>query len=124
MADVIAPISLNIGSADNWIITPRGNNRARWPTHFSIPSWRLYSDVGPVGTRPAIFSPTVAWVNASVPTIRLSISSLQSSTMEEGVYHIAVSVIWTSGDGQRHDVYYGLIQFNASVGTATAPKTY
>src|SRR5690349_7653943 len=108
---------------DSWLITPRTSSRAPMANQFQVTD-ALFSDVWPGGTQAAIFSPTITWVDPAIPKCRLSISSAQSAAMEEGVYHIAASVQWDSGDGERHPIYYGLIEFYAGVGTSSLPSTY
>lgn len=69
----------------------------------------------------SLFSPAVAWVDATEGTLSLSIGANQTTTLDKGVYRIQVGV---TADGARVLAYDGTLELADTVGSEAVRVPY
>jgi hypothetical protein len=113
------PLEAVIGSDAAWKLTLRDQDDAAITTYTSGAT--LASSCWPGDDRANTFSPTAAWIDASLGTIRLSIAAAQTASLSPGIYNLQLSIA-ASGSTVKQNLP-GL-KLLPSPGSATAPKAY
>jgi hypothetical protein len=114
-------LSVDSGAANAWTITITAEATGL-PVEGYTGSEVLAADVWPGDDRPALFHPSMSWVDATAAKVLLTILPAQTAALAPGRYQVRASI--TPGDGHLRVFFAAWLDVKGSPGTATARPTY